>query len=70
MTLAMLLGILRRLYTRVFRVEQCPREFMGEIMNYAQEKGIYSEQMWLFKELQDELKDKVCPSPSKGSTIY
>jgi hypothetical protein len=51
MTLAMLLRILRRLYTRVFRVEQCPREFMGEIMNYAQDKGIYSEQMWPFKEL-------------------
>jgi hypothetical protein len=70
MTLAMLLSILRRFYTRVFSVEQCPHEFMGEIMNYAQDKGIYSEQMWPFKELQDELKDKVCPPPSKGSTIY
>ena len=70
MTLAMLLGILRRLYTRVFRVEQCPCEFMGEIMKYSQDKGIYSEQMWPFKELQGELKDKVCLSPSKESTFY
>jgi hypothetical protein len=59
MTLAMILGMLRRLYTRVSRVDECPREFMGEIMNYAQSKGIYGDQMWPIKELQDEVKDKV-----------
>jgi hypothetical protein len=61
MTLAMVLGILRRLYTRVFRIDECPREFMGEIFNYAQNKGIYSDHMWPFKDLQDQLKDKVSP---------
>jgi hypothetical protein len=48
--------MLRRLYTRV---DECPREFMGEIMNYAQSKGIYGDQMWPIEELQDEVKDKV-----------
>ena len=59
MTLAMILGMLHRLYTWVFRVDGCPREFMGEIMNYSQSKGIYRDKMWLIKELQDEVKDKV-----------
>ena len=59
MMLAMILGMLHRLYTQVFRVDECPRKFMGEIMNYAQSKGIYGDQMWLIKELQDEVEDKV-----------
>ena len=55
----MILGMLCRLYTRVFRVDGCPREFIGEIMNYAQSKGIYGDQMWPIKELQNEVKNKV-----------
>ena len=34
---------------------------MGEIFNYAQNKGIYSDHMWPFKDLQDQLKDEVSP---------
>ena len=70
MTLAMVLGILRRLFTRIFRMDECPRDFMSEIMNYTQNKGIYGDQMWPIKELQGQLKDKVCLLLIQGTTVY
>jgi hypothetical protein len=69
MTLAILLGIRCRLYTRVFSVNDCPREFMTEIFNYAHNKGIYSEHMWPFKDLQNELKDNVRPQSLSKYTM-
>jgi hypothetical protein len=59
MTVAVLIGILRCLYMRVFRAQQCPDGFIQEIMHYVENTGIYSRDMWCVDELKDHLKDAV-----------
>jgi hypothetical protein len=59
MTTAMIIGILRRLYMRVFRVQDCPTGFIEEIMHYVEDTGIYSRDMWCIDELSAYMKDAV-----------
>jgi hypothetical protein len=57
MTVAVLLGILRRLYTRVFRVEEAPGILFREIMAYKDATGIFLEQKWPLASLREGLQD-------------
>jgi hypothetical protein len=59
LSIAMLLGILRRLYTRVFRVNESPAGLLQEIMKYNDGVGAYSNDLWPLEELKEVLHDAV-----------
>jgi hypothetical protein len=58
--IAMLLGILCHLYTRVFRLTDSPPGLMQEIVQYYNDEGIYSKGLWPVEELQGVCKAPVC----------
>lgn len=62
-TLAILIGILQRLYMHIFHTQECPRGFIEEIMHYVEGTGIYCDDMWCVDELSAYLKDAVSYTP-------
>jgi hypothetical protein len=56
-TLSVLIGIIRRLYTRVFRLSEPHPDLIREIFAYAEARDIFSEQMWPITDLREALKD-------------
>lgn len=59
LSIAMLLGILHRLYVRVFRLNDPPSGLIQEIMDYNRGIGIYGNDMWPIDDLRDSFKDSV-----------
>ncbi|KAF8221863.1 hypothetical protein L208DRAFT_1382084 [Tricholoma matsutake] len=49
--ITMLLGILCRLYTRVFHLTDSPPGLMQEIVQYYNNEGIYSKELWPVEEI-------------------
>jgi hypothetical protein len=53
------MGIARRLYIRVFKVDDSPAGLIGQIYDYHRRIGIFASAAWPINDLKDSLKDKV-----------
>jgi hypothetical protein len=52
------MGIAKRLYIRVFKVNE-PAGLVGQIYDYHRRTGIFASAAWPINDLKDSLKDKV-----------
>ncbi|KAJ7599760.1 hypothetical protein C8J56DRAFT_1072387 [Mycena floridula] len=55
MPVAVLLGMLKRLYLRVYSVTEVPKGFMASIVQYTERTGPFSEATWPVETLKSEL---------------
>lgn len=59
LSVAVLMGILRRLYERLFQASNIPPNLMDSIYKYSTREGIFSSSNWPVKDLEESLKDGV-----------
>ncbi|KAJ8579201.1 hypothetical protein M405DRAFT_711563, partial [Rhizopogon salebrosus TDB-379] len=52
------MGIARRLYICVFKVDDSPAGLIGQIYDYHRRTGIFASAAWPINDLKDSLKDK------------
>jgi hypothetical protein len=58
--LAVIIGILKRLYQRVFKVEKAPSVLIAHIMDYYTRKKQFSDASWQPEEMHNAFIDEVC----------
>ncbi|KAF8344389.1 ribonuclease H-like domain-containing protein, partial [Amanita rubescens] len=54
--LSVIMGMIRRLYCRVFKAEKPPPELLQELVSYDNWRGMFSAEMWPLEDLRDVLK--------------
>jgi hypothetical protein len=59
LTVAVLMGIIKRLYMRVFDTSECPNDLMSQVYNYHTREGVFSDAKWPISELKESLKELV-----------
>lgn len=57
---AVLMGMIRRLYLRVFDVTDCPGNLISQIYAYHTREDMFSDHKWPIESLKDALKEAVC----------
>ncbi|TFY78156.1 hypothetical protein EWM64_g5859 [Hericium alpestre] len=58
MVTAVIMGILKCLYMRVFRVDKAPSNLLTLIIQYEKREGIFSEESWDIDDLREGLSEK------------
>ncbi|TFY79124.1 hypothetical protein EWM64_g4889, partial [Hericium alpestre] len=56
--ISMMMGILRRLYMRVFEAEEVPSDFMISVYHYGEREGIFSKDAWNIEQLRKPLAEQ------------
>ncbi|KAL6303689.1 ribonuclease H-like domain-containing protein, partial [Sparassis latifolia] len=60
LSMTVIMGIIRRLYLRVFRTETSPEDLMRSVYEYHTCFGMFFAENWPLNDLKEGLKDEVC----------
>ena len=56
LTLSVIMGMIHRLYTRVFQTETCPPALLRDLVAYENRQGMFSDNSWPLVDLCEALK--------------
>ncbi|KAF8234314.1 hypothetical protein L208DRAFT_1376982 [Tricholoma matsutake] len=59
LTVALLMGIIKQLYMRVFESPECPTDLMSQFYNYHTHEGVFLDEKWPISELKESLKEPI-----------